>query len=51
LDLGLTLEYLETEDVPAIGYETEVLPAFFTRSSEFKLNASTDSIAETLKAK
>ena len=54
LDLGLTLEYLETKGVPVIGYDTEVLPAFFTRSSEFKLNASTDSIgeiAETLKAK
>jgi pseudouridine-5'-phosphate glycosidase len=30
LDLGLKLEYLETKDVPVIGYETEVLPAFFT---------------------
>ncbi|PAV31122.1 pseudouridine-5-phosphate glycosidase [Virgibacillus profundi] len=54
LDLGLTLEYLETKGVPVIGYETEVLPAFFTRGSEFKLNASADSIDEiaaTLKAK
>jgi pseudouridine-5'-phosphate glycosidase len=54
LDLGLTLEYLETKGVPVIGYETEVLPAFFTRESEFKLNSSSDStdeIAETLKVK
>ncbi|WP_028390634.1 pseudouridine-5'-phosphate glycosidase, partial [Bacillus cihuensis] len=54
LDLGLTLEYLETKGVPVIGYETEVLPAFYTRSSEHKLNISTDSIdviAETLKTK
>lgn len=54
LDLGLTLEYLETKGVPVLGYETERLPAFFTRSSEFKLNFSTDSvdvIADTMKAK
>lgn len=54
LDLGLTLEYLETKGVPVIGYGTKVLPAFFTRESEFELNSYTDSIeviAETLKAK
>src|SRR5690606_30301372 len=37
LDLGLTLEYLETKGVPVIGYGTKVLPAFFTRESEFEL--------------
>ncbi|WP_212978694.1 pseudouridine-5'-phosphate glycosidase [Paenibacillus azoreducens] len=54
LDLGLTLEYLETKGVPVIGYQTEYLPAFYTRKSEHKLNFSTDSIeviAETLKTK
>src|SRR5690625_259395 len=54
LDLGLTLEYLETKGVPVIGYGTDTLPAFFTRSSEFELHASTDSIEEiarTLKVK
>ncbi|MDQ1000502.1 pseudouridine-5'-phosphate glycosidase [Neobacillus niacini] len=54
LDLALTLEYLETKGVPVIGFETEVLPAFYTRKSEHKLNISTDSIdeiAETLKTK
>ena len=54
LDLPLTLEYLETKGVPVIGYETEYLPAFYTRNSEHKLNFSTDSIdviAETLKTK
>lgn len=54
LDLGLTLEYLETKGVPVIGFETEYLPAFYTRKSEHKLNFSTDSIdviAETLKTK
>ena len=54
LDLALTLEYLETKGVPVIGYETECLPAFYTRESEHKLNFFTDSIdviAETLKTK
>ncbi|MBK5441835.1 MULTISPECIES: pseudouridine-5'-phosphate glycosidase [unclassified Peribacillus] len=54
LDLSLTLEYLETKGVPVIGYETECLPAFYTRNSEYLLNFSTDSIdeiAETLKTK
>ncbi|QHS23409.1 pseudouridine-5'-phosphate glycosidase [Virgibacillus sp. MSP4-1] len=54
LDLGLTLEYLETKGVPVIGYGTEYLPAFFTRKSEFPLNSYTDSvdvIAETIKTK
>ncbi|MGL5197900.1 MAG: pseudouridine-5'-phosphate glycosidase, partial [Aeromonas veronii] len=31
LDIGLTLEYLETQGVPVIGYQTEELPAFYTR--------------------
>ena len=33
LDLGLTLEYLETQGVPIIGYQTDELPAFYTRKS------------------
>jgi pseudouridine-5'-phosphate glycosidase len=52
LDLGLTMEYLETKGVPVIGYQTDVLPAFFTRTSEFPLNLradDVDSIASTLK--
>lgn len=38
LDLGLTLEYLETKGVPVIGYGTEELPAFYTRHSGFKVD-------------
>lgn len=38
LDLGLTLEYLETKAVDVIGYKTEVLPAFYTSKSNFKVN-------------
>lgn len=38
LDIGLTLEYLETKGVPVFGYKTDVMPAFFTRRSEFKVD-------------
>ncbi len=37
LDLGLTMEYLETKGVPVIGYGTDELPAFYTRSSGFRV--------------
>ncbi|MBA4710759.1 pseudouridine-5'-phosphate glycosidase [Aquitalea aquatica] len=54
LDLGLTLEYLETHGVPVIGYQTATLPAFFTRDSAFKVDYRLDSaaaIAAVMKAK
>ena len=54
LDLGLTLEYLETKGVPVIGYQTESLPAFYSRTSDFKVNFKIDSpqeIANMLKTK
>ncbi len=54
LDIGLTLEYLETHGVPVIGYQTSTLPAFYTRESKFsvdyQLNTSTQ-IAAAMKAK
>lgn len=46
LDLGLTLEYLETKGVPVIGYGTDELPAFYTRSSGFGVDYRVDSPAE-----
>lgn len=46
LDLGLTLEYLETKGVAVIGYGTNELPAFFTRKSGFKVDYRMDSAAE-----
>lgn len=53
LDLPLTLEYLETQGVPVIGYRTEEFPAFYTRSSglkvDFRLN-SPEEIAHLLQA-
>ena len=46
LDLGLTLEYLETHGVPVIGYGTDELPAFYTRSSGFGVDYRVDSPEE-----
>ena len=46
LDLGLTLEYLETHGVPVIGYGTEELPAFYTRKSGFGVGYRMDSPEE-----
>ena len=46
LDLGLTLEYLETHGVPVLGFGTEELPAFYTRKSGFRVDYRVDSPAE-----
>ncbi len=46
LDLGLTLEYLETKGVPVVGYGTEELPAFYTRESGFGVDYRVDSPEE-----
>ena len=46
LDLGLTLEYLETHGVPVIGYGTDELPAFYTRKSGFGVDYRVDSPVE-----
>lgn len=50
LDLGLTLEYLETHGVPVIGYQTDTLPAFFTRDSEFPVDYRIDTAADIARA-
>ena len=46
LDIGLTLEYLETKGVPVIGFGTEELPAFYTRKSGFGVDYRIDTPAE-----
>ncbi len=46
LDLPLTLEYLETQGVPVIGYQTDEFPAFYTRRSGLRLEARADSPAQ-----
>lgn len=54
LDIGLTLEYLETHGVPVVGYKTEDFPAFYTRQSGFKVDYrvnSPEEIARALKIK
>jgi len=54
LDIGLTLEYLETRGVPVLGYQTDALPAFYTRDSGFGVDARFDTpeeIAAVLQAK
>lgn len=54
LDIGLTREYLETKGVPVVGFQTEELPAFYTRKSGFKVDYKVDSeeiLAKALKAK
>ena len=50
LDLGLTLEYLETHGVPVIGYGTEELPAFYTRKSGFGVDYRIDTPEDLAKA-
>ena len=49
LDLGLTLEYLETKGVPVIGFGTEELPAFYTRQSGFSVDYRVDTPEELAK--
>ena len=54
LDIGLTLEYLETNGVPVIGFCTDEFPAFYTRKSGFGVDYRVDSsmeVAQALKAK
>ncbi len=54
LDIGLTLEYLETYGVPVVGFGTDEMPAFYTRKSGFGVDYRVDSekeLAMALKAK
>lgn len=50
LDIGLTLEYLETQGVPVVGFKTEELPAFYTRKSGFSVDYRVDSAGELASA-
>lgn len=54
LDIGLTQEYLETQGVPVIGYQTDYWPAFYTRSSDFRVDynlATPQAVADVLRYK
>jgi pseudouridylate synthase len=46
LDLGLTLEYLETYGVPVLGFQTDDFPAFYAKSSGFKVDYRLDTPAD-----
>lgn len=50
LDLQLTLEYLETQGVPVLGYKTEEFPAFYTRESGLKVDYMVNDEIEAAKA-
>ncbi len=49
LDIGLTLEYLETQGVPVLGYQTKEFPAFYTRRSGFNVDYQMDDVASIAK--
>lgn len=49
LDLGLTLEYLETKGVPVLGYKTKELPAFYTIKSGYSVDYRVDTPEEFAK--
>lgn len=47
LDIGLTLEFLETQGVPVLGFQTAELPAFYSRESGFGVDFEIDSASDT----
>lgn len=50
LDIGLTLEYLETHGVPVVGFRTDELPAFYTSKSGFGVDYRVDTAEELAEA-
>ena len=50
LDLGLTMEYLETKSVPVMGYKTGEMPAYMAIESGIKLPCRMDSVEEVARA-
>ena len=46
LDIGLTLEYLETKAVPVLGFQTDEFPAFYSRKSNYPVQYSVENILE-----
>lgn len=49
LDIGLTLEYLETMGVPIIGYNTNLLPTFYCHESKFEVDFNYTKTSEIAK--
>lgn len=50
LDIGRTMEYLETKGVPVVGFQTDTLPAFYARDSGFKVDYRVESAADVAAA-
>jgi len=50
LDIGRTLEYLETKGVPVVGFQTDTLPGFYTRESTYPVDYRVESAAEVAAA-
>ena len=50
LDIGLTLEYLETKGVPVLGWQTEEMPAFYTTHSGFRVDYRMETAEEVAAA-
>jgi pseudouridine-5'-phosphate glycosidase len=50
LDIGRTLEYLETSGVPVVGYQTDTVPAFYSRCSGFPVDYRVDTAIEAATA-
>ncbi len=50
LDIGRTLEYLETKGLPVVGYQTDNLPAFYSRDSDFAVDYRVETAAEVVAA-
>jgi pseudouridine-5'-phosphate glycosidase len=50
LDIGLTLEYLETFGIPVVGFKTDDFPAFYTRKSGYGVDYRIDSAVELAQA-
>ncbi|NLW52538.1 MAG: pseudouridine-5'-phosphate glycosidase [Tissierellia bacterium] len=54
LDIGLTMEYLETHGVTVLGYQTDEMPAFYSSKSGYRLDYRLDTpeeIGKTIKTK
>ena len=49
LDIPNTLEFLETKGVPVLGYKTSIMPAFYTKESDYKVNYQVNSPLEVAK--
>ena len=49
LDIPNTLEFLETKGVPVLGYQTSIMPAFYTRESDYKVNYEVSTPLEVAK--